>query len=86
MRLGDVGLERHRAGKKVGRVGPAKLMGDDAEPMECGEMFRVGGADLPIETFRLRQAAGLMMRPRLRESLIERLSGTGIHRLNDALN
>jgi len=79
VRLGNVGLERYRAGEDIGRVGPAELMGDDAEPVQRRKMVGVDGADLPLQPLGLGQAAGLMMRRRLREVLIGRWRETVTH-------
>jgi hypothetical protein len=79
VRLGDVGPELDRAGEYVGRVGPAKLVGNDPEPVQGGEMTRVRGADLPVEALGLRQPPGLMVRDRLRKVLLGRWRKTVTH-------
>jgi hypothetical protein len=56
------GIQRDRARNELrGRVMLADLMRDDAEQMEGVRVVRLGLKNLPVERFRLRQAAGLVM-------------------------
>jgi hypothetical protein len=61
MRLGEVGLERHRAFEEFNGVRPAELMGDDTEPVETAGVVRIGSADLAIEPLGLGQPPRFVM-------------------------